>query len=387
VKKRFLLFIIVLLLMPAFAFANTEEAVFEARVISIEVSRALDGSDAVQQNALLEGLTGEWKGKKMVSDGISELEVLHNIQVKPGDKVSVNYLKNVIGEERFYIIDYVRSLPMFWLALLFAVLIIVVGRMKGLKALISLALSFVVILYFMIPGILAGYNPLLISIACSFLILFLAIYITWGWTRQAHIAFVSIALSLFIAGLISLFFTIATRLTGMASEDITFLAGNGAYNINFQGLLLAGIIIGILGVLDDVVISQVSTVQQLHEANRDLSSGALFSRAMKVGVDHISSMTNTLFLAYVGVSLPLLLLFKSDTTLFQSFGQIINNELVATEIVRTFAGSVGLVLAVPISTFIAAKYWSASKKKNEKKKELEKKIEKKAKRKIVKNKK
>ncbi|MFH0840773.1 MAG: YibE/F family protein [bacterium] len=362
--KKIIILIAILFLSPMFAWAQTEEAVFEAKVISIEDSRILeseDGSRVVQQNVRLKGLSGEWEGRERVTDGIGDLNVLHNIEVKPGDKILVSYLRDINGQERLYIIDHVRRGPLLWLALIFCALIILISRFKGLKALVSLAVSFLIIVYLVIPGVLAGFNPLLVSIACSFLILLLVIYITWGWSKQSHLAFFSIAISLIITGLFSFLFTILTKLTGLANEDIIFLIGDGLPAINFQGLLLAGIIIGTLGVLDDVVISQISTVRQLREANLNLSVKELFSRAMKVGIDHISSMANTLFLAYVGVSLPLLLLFKLESTAFHGFAQIINSEIIATEIVRTLTGSVGLILAVPIATFIAAKYWTISK--------------------------
>ena len=363
-KKLFIL-VALFLLLPSLALAqgqeNTpEEAVFEAKVLSIEKTQTVkrpDGSKVVQQNVRLRGLTGKWEGRAVETDGINSLDVTHTLEVSPGNRVLVSYLRDVSGEEHFYIIDYVRRAPMFWLAIIFCLLMIVVGRFKGFKSLIGLGTSFIVILYLVIPGVLAGYNPLLISILCSFLILFLITYITWGWTKQSHLAFASIAVSLVFAGLFSFLFTNLTKLSGMANEDATFLIGDNLPAINFQGLLLAGIIIGILGVLDDVVISQISIVRQLKQANQNLQSKQLFSQAMKVGVDHISSMANTLFLAYVGVSLPLLLLFKLGSTAFHGFSQIVNSEIIATEIVRTLVGSVALILAVPISTFIAAKYW------------------------------
>jgi uncharacterized membrane protein len=135
----------------------------------------------------------------------------------------------------------------------------------------------------------------------------------------------------------------------------------GGQSINFQGLLLAGIIIGFLGVLDDVVISQVAAVEQLSKTDNSLNRKGLFGRAYQIGVSHVSSMANTLFLAYAGVSLPLLILFISGQSAFTGWGQIINNEMVATEIVRTLAGSIGLILAVPISTFIAAWWYGRNK--------------------------
>jgi len=214
---------------------------------------------------------------------------------------------------------------------------------------------------FIIPRILAGNSPLLISILGAIVILAAIIYITWGFSRKANLAMLTIALSLIITGLISILFTALTKLSGLAQEEAMFLVGLSNVTINFQGLLLAGIIIGTLGVLDDVVISQISAIEQLKEANPNLSKYEFFKRGLKVGIDHLSSMTNTLFLAYAGASLPLLLLFSLKQEPFLTFSQVLNNEMIATEIVRTLVGSVGLILAVPLATFVGAWYLKSRK--------------------------
>ncbi len=152
----------------------------------------------------------------------------------------------------------------------------------------------------------------------------------------------------------SWFFVKVAKLTGISSEETAYLINLGVgAKINFQGLLLAGIIIGTLGVLDDVVISQVAAVEQIIKTNPKQNFKEIFKKAHEIGVSHISSMTNTLFLAYAGVSLPLLILFLSGQSAFSSWLQIINNEIIATEIIRTLAGSTGLILSIPISTFLA----------------------------------
>ena len=153
-------------------------------------------------------------------------------------------------------------------------------------------------------------------------------------------------------------FICLSKLTGITSEEVSYLATIGATTVNFKGLVLAGIIIGALGVLDDVVISQITTVEQLAGADNNISKRELFKRAYKVGVSHISSMTNTLFLAYAGASLPLLILFVSGQSVFTGWLQVINNEAIATEIVRTIVGSIGLILSVPIATYLAVNAFS-----------------------------
>jgi uncharacterized membrane protein len=157
-----------------------------------------------------------------------------------------------------------------------------------------------------------------------------------------------------IVGVLSVFFTGLCRLSGFAEEETMYLVGLTNGTINIEGILLAGFIIGALGVLDDLAVSQVSTVQELSRANPELSRFEIYKSAMVVGVDHISSMVNTLFLAYAGASLPLLLLFHYRLPPFVSIEQILNHEVIATEILRTLIGSIGLALTVPITTFLAA---------------------------------
>ena len=157
-----------------------------------------------------------------------------------------------------------------------------------------------------------------------------------------------------IVAVLSIIFTNIAKLTGLAQEETMFLIGFGFSVINFKGLLLAGILISVLGVLDDIVISQVESVRQIKSVNQNLNKKEVYDKAIKIGISHMSSMTNTLFLVYAGASLPLLLLFSIKQEPFLSFNQIVNNEIIAIEIIRALIGSIGLILAVPIATFLAA---------------------------------
>jgi len=348
------------LLTPSLLFAqnnstNNQEEYFEARVAEILDNQRITGDDGVvliQQKIKLIGLTGEWKNKEVIFDG-TQYSVITSPEYKIGDKVTVNYSPDLEGNDNFYIIGFVRHSQLYWLAFLFAIIVIVVGRLKGLRALIVLLLTFLIILKFIVPKILAGGNPLAVTIIGSLIILILAIYITEGFRKNSTIAIFSILISLLITGALSVWFTAITKLTGYASDEAMYLSGFAGGDINLKGLLLAGIIIGALGVLDDVVISQVALVQELKASNPDLSKKQLYSKAMKVGISHLSSMVNTLLLAYAGAALPLLILFNVKEPPFLTFNQVINNEIVATEIVRTLTGSIGLVLAVPLSTLMA----------------------------------
>lgn len=375
-KLFFQLFIISFLFLPNLALANidlekqeledqgqvfdAQEDVFEAEVIAIQESQEVqqpDGSFLVRQNAVLKGLKDNWQGQEIISQGINDLEVSHNLVVEPGDKVLVSYFQDITGQDHYYVIDIVRRGQLLWLLLFFCFLMVAIGRIKGFKALISLGLSIVVIMYLIVPGILAGYNPLLITIASCFILLIAIIYITWGWQLKSHLGLLSLAISLALTAVLSWLAVEFTKLSGFDSEDVLFLMTSNGQTINFKGLLLAGMVIGALGVLDDVVISQISAIQELKIANSKLTTKELFKRGMRIGTDHISSMTNTLFLAYAGAALPILMLFQLKETAFHGVGQIINSEMMATEIVRTLSGSIGLILAMPIATFVAAKYF------------------------------
>ena len=360
----FLFLFLVFPFIPALAQDNIEnetqgeDEIFKARVVEIleeNKSTRENGSLAIFQKLKLVGLEKEWKGKEIIFDG-TKFDIISSVTYRVGDKVLVSYNPGVDGEDNFYVIGFFRQNIIYWLAGLFAILVILVGRLKGVRALLSLLLTFVVILKFIIPRILAGGNPLLATIIGSFFILILVIYFTEGINLPSTIAIVSVVISLAIVGASSLWFTSLTKLTGFASDDVVYLVGFTGGVINLQGLLLAGILIGALGVLDDVVISQVTLVRELKKANPSLSRKGVYKQAMKVGVSHLSSMVNTLFLAYAGAALPLLILFSVKQPPFLTFGQVLNHEVIATEIVRTLAGSVGIILAVPIATFLAASF-------------------------------
>ncbi len=330
--------------------------IFEAKVIKILQSRKLkreNGSERIQQNLKLVGLTGAWANKEFVFYGISDLDVVGANVYKVGDRVLVDHNRKPDGEDVFYVINYVRQNKVYELAIIFALVVILVGGFKGLKALLSLVISFWVIMKFILPKILAGGNPLFIAMLGAAIILLLIVYLTEGFNWRAHLSILSIILSLLVTAFLAIIFTNLTRLTGMAQEETMFLINLGHNAINFKGLFLAGVIIGSLGVLDDVVVSQITAIEEIKKANPELGHHELFKQGKRIGVAHMSSMANTLFLAYAGAALPLLLLFTVKQAPFLTFNQVINNEMIATEIVRTLTGSIGLVLAIPIANFLA----------------------------------
>jgi len=328
-----------------------------AKVIEImeqkDVARE-NGSVGKQQKIKLKGLDGSFKDKEFIHNGISEYDVLSANAYEKGDKVLVTYSKNIDGTDQFFISDYVRRWPLILLSILFVIVILATGKFKGFKSLIGLGISCLIIIKIIVPRILNGGSPLWIAIIGAFFIITIIIYLNEGWNKKSHISALSVLISLLITLLFSIIFTKLCHLTGLAQEEAMFLMGVKQGAINFQGLLLAGMLIGAVGVLDDIIVGQVEAVRQIKEANPKLTCPQAYKMGYKVGNTHLGAIINTLFLTYAGASLPLLLLFSVHQEPFITFSQVINHEVIATEIVRTLVGSMGVALAMPISTFLAS---------------------------------
>jgi uncharacterized membrane protein len=275
-----------------------------------------------------------------VSEG-DELRVVKNV-VPPG-------ADPVPGRE-YSISDFDRQGSMLVLVALFAGLVVLFGRLRGAMSLIGLGLSLAVVLLFMVPAILNGKSALAVAVVGAVAVMLATILLAHGAGPKSLAAIVGTAASLVVTVGLAVLFTDVTHLTGLATEEATFLQINDA-GVSLQGLLLAGMIVAALGVLDDVTVSQSSTVLALRAANPAQSFRELFTRAMDVGRDHVSATVNTLVLAYVGSSLPLLLIFSSGQI---GFLDAVNLEIIAKEIVATLVGSIGLIAAVPITTALAA---------------------------------
>jgi uncharacterized membrane protein len=250
----------------------------------------------------------------------------------------------------FQIVDFQRGLPLAVLAALFALAVIVLGRWQGLAALVALGLSFVVIALFVLPSILAGENPLLVAIVGAGLIMFIALYLTHGVSARTSVAVLGTMVSLALIGVLSAIFSAAASLTGL-DDSTSNLIGSLGHGIDARGLLLAGVVIGALGVLDDVTVTQTSSVWELRRANPALGWRELYSAGLRIGRDHVGSAVNTLVMAYAGAALPILL-YSSISGV--GLGSILGAEELSQEIIRTLAGSVGIVAAVPVTTILAA---------------------------------
>ncbi len=252
--------------------------------------------------------------------------------------------------DRYGFADFERRAPLAWLAAGFAALVLLTGRFQGLRALLGLVGSLVVVIFFVVPAILDGHSPAGVALFGALAVMFVTIPLAHGFGVKTVAACLGTATSLVLTLVLADLFIDLAHLTGLASEEAVFLRATTG-DLSIQGLLLAGMVIGALGVLDDLTVSQASTVMALRRANPDLGFRELFSGAITVGRDHIAATVNTLVLAYAGASLPVLLIFSMGGT---SFGDAVNTEVVAVQIVATLVGSIGLIAAVPVTTGLAA---------------------------------
>ncbi|WKK27524.1 YibE/F family protein [Streptomyces olivoreticuli] len=272
-----------------------------------------------------------------------------------GQEVVLAYAPKAPKNLQYAVSDVDRTLPMALLAGLFALAVVVVGRLRGVFALVALVISFGVLTLFILPAILHGSDPLLVAVIGGSAIMLIALYMCHGLNARTSVAVVGTLTSLMLIGLLGALFTQWAHLTG-DTDDQTGLV-HGLYpGIEIRGLLLAGIIIGSLGVLDDVTVTQTSAVWELKEANPEASWRKLYGAGMRIGRDHIASVVNTLVMAYAGASLPLMLLFSIADS---GIERVATSEIVAEEIVRTLVGSIGLVASVPVTTALAALVVSA----------------------------
>lgn len=284
-------------------------------------------------------------GKKVAKIGQPSYQV--------GDRVVISRAVDEQGESVFFVTDYLRRPQLVWLFIIFLILAVLVGGRQGATSLIGMAISFLIIFGLILPQISRGRDPTLVTIGSSLIIIPVTFFLSHGLNKKTAVAVLATLISLALTGLLAKWFVELTQLTGYSTDEAAFLEAVKGQQVNVKGLVLAGIIVGVLGILDDVTVAQAALVQKLREADRSLSQRELFLHSLSVGRDHIASMINTLVLVYAGASLPLLLLFINSPV---SFTEVINQEIIAEEVVRTLVGSIGLILAVPITSLIAS-WW------------------------------
>ncbi len=323
----------------------------KARVLSIieEGTMPAEGEDQPYQIVDLLVLEGDYKGRQFTLDYGRQHVLARNDLLIKDQEILVSVSEIPDGSVFVYFVDYIRLLPILLLTLVFVVVCVSVSGWKGISSLIGIGISIVVIIYYIIPQILNGQNPILISLLGSLLFLTITQYLVYGWTLKTHISLAAILIAIVFTGLLAVISVEFTRLNGMGEESAMFLMQQND-QMNLKNLLIAGMIIGALGILDDLVLGQTSTVIEMYRANPDMTLRERYIRSMNVGKDHIAATVNTLVLAYLGASLSLFLMFSTSDVRFTN---LINMNYMAEEIVRTLVGTIGLFMAVPITTFLA----------------------------------
>ena len=345
--KKFITFIAFLTLFlitsPAIA---SERQVSKGTVVEIV---------AVGENILLDDLTTTTQSiRVLLEDGPNKGETIlmdnDYIPLREGESIYVSF--NPENEVTPYSLFEINRMPIVLVLLgIFLFLIFIFGGLQGVRGLVSLAGSLVLIIFVLLPGILSGISPIVASLSVASVIIIFGSYVTHGFNRTTTSAVFGMILAVLVSGLLAYISVDAARLTGMAEEETLYLSLNLGRDIDLLGLLFSGIIIGLLGVLYDTAISQAIAVEELLRVSPDKSKKFIYKRAIRIGREHIGALVDTLAIAYVGASLPLFLLFYSDTSVAHSIS--INNEIFIAEIIRTLVGSIGLVLAVPITTLLA----------------------------------
>ncbi len=302
-------------------------------------------------------ITGGAEKGRLVTVRESELDITgQNRPLAAGDRVIV--VKNYQDGSNFayYVADNYRIPSMALMALLFFGLAVLFGRLRGFTSMFGLAVTVGVIVWYVVPQVSAGKNPLTVCVIGAFVIAATSLYLAHGFNTRTTIAFVGTCLTLGFSSWMAVRFVGWAHLFGTGSEDALFLQGTGFDHLDLRGLLLGGIILGVLGILDDITTAQSAIVEELKRANPRFGFADLYRRGLSVGREHIASLINTLFLAYAGASLPLFLLFSANKG--QPLWFVLNGETISEEIVRTLVGSICLILAVPVTTALAASYFS-----------------------------
>lgn len=334
--------------------AASQEETVAARVLQVKeenITEDESGLAQIAQMLKIEILGGEHEGERVEVTYNGLGPTVRDIRFEAGERALVMITERPDGETYYAIADHVRLWPLGALSVTFALVTVLVGRWQGLRALLGLLLSMLLIAGFILPQILSARDPLLVTTVGVALLMAITLYLIQGWNAVSHTALLSLLTSLAVTVLLAMFWTRVVRLTGFGSEETLYLQSTGV-RLNMRGLLLAGMILGAAGVLDDVILAQAVTVFEIARAAPSLTRRILFQRGMKVGVAHLASMVNTLVLAYASAALPLLILFALYP---EPWYLTINRQLIAEEIVRTLIGSLGLMLAVPLTTLIAGR--------------------------------
>ena len=355
--KKILLFLFVfVMVMPTISLAEPLDSYTE-RAIVIGVEELEDLSDEMSgiehiQKVELKVTSGKYKNEFFEIHNNLSGSVVYDIPVKVGDKIIVVIEELENDEVDVFIADYMRQDYVLYLYLIFIILLLLIGRMKGLKSVISLTITIFAVLKILLPLILSGANPVPVTIFVSIAITIITLFIIAGVNSKSIAAIIGTATGVIVAGVLAYYIGSRIKLTGLSSEEATMLMYiPQGVSFDFRGLLFSGIIIGALGAVMDIGMSIASAMEEIYRANPNLHRKELFVAGMNVGRDVMGTMTNTLILAYTGSSIPLLLLFMAYET---SLIKILNLDIIATEVVRALSGSTGLILTIPITAAVSS---------------------------------
>lgn len=359
-QNRFKIFLIALIffaipLSSAHAQTTTKDVHYTARVKQIIESGVKTANDMrlPYQVVKIEFLDKPMKGKEITVHHGDIFSIDQSQMVEQGQKVVVVETTGPDGNRVYAIIDTYRLDTLIPFLLLFTAAVILLSRWRGVGSILGMAVSLIVIAKYIVPQIIAGSDPLTTSIIGCLGIMVVTLYLAHGFSKQTTVALLSTFLTLVFTGALSIFFVRVMHLSGLGSDDAYSLKLGIASVTNYKGLFLSGILIGALGVLDDVTTGLSASVFELHHANASLSFIELIRAGLRIGREHVASLVNTLILAYAGVSLPLFMTLIINPNGYPIW-TILNSEMMMEEIIRTLSGSMGLILAVPLTTFLAS---------------------------------
>lgn len=362
-KKIIITLISILLLCTSNVFGEENEVYEPPTEPAIETAVVIEASEVEEfehteevfqqtQDVKLKITSGKYKNEIFNTENIILGNYAFDIPVHDGDKIVVSIEEVDDGSINVHISDYQRQNHILYLCIVFIVLLILIGRSKGLKAIITLSLTLIAIAKILLPLILKGINPIPVTIIVSISIIVITMLLISGVNNKSFAAIIGTSGGVLFAGIIAFIIGSQIQLTGLSSEEASMLLYiPQKVTLDFKSLLFAGIIMGALGAVMDIAMSIASAMEEIYNANNRITRKELFSSGMNVGRDVMGTMTNTLILAYTGSSIPLLLLFLAYDTPMK---KILNLDIIATEIVRSLAGSIGLVLTIPLTALVAS---------------------------------
>ncbi len=339
----------------ASAASTAQDQFVRGRVVRVveEATQDIAGAEHVVADLEVRIVAGDRRGQTVRASYVAAVPGQEPVRVHPGDGVILVRSPDP-SADGYEVVDRDR-LPSLAVGLLvFLAVAVATSRFRGLTAVLGLGISLLVLARFVVPQIVAGANPLAVTLLGALAIALVSIYLAHGMSRRTTVALAGTLLTLGIAAASAIAFVAMARLSGAGSEEALYLQIGYLETVNLRGLLLGGILLGALGVLDDITTAQAAAVEEISRANPALPAGELYRRGLSVGREHIVGLINTLVLAYAGASLPLFVLFTLDVD--QPLWITLNSEFVAEEIGRTLVGSMALILAVPITTFLAARF-------------------------------